>query len=111
MYYQYLADRGPFNRERTWEPINDDQPASIVPPLANFTDGPSGLTYYPGTGFGDELNDSFLICDFRGGPSNSGVRSFRLEPSGATYKMSEDAQPIWTCLATDVAFGPTARST
>ncbi|MEL6104384.1 MAG: PVC-type heme-binding CxxCH protein [Planctomycetota bacterium] len=106
MYYQYLADRGPFNRERTWEPANSDQPASIVPPVANFTDGPSGLAYYPGTGFGGQLKDTFLICDFRGGASNSGIRSFRVQPKGATYELVFDDQPIWTCLATDVAFGP-----
>lgn len=106
MYYQYLADRGPFNRERIWEPLNEDQPASIIPPVANFTDGPSGLVYYPGTGFGDELKDTFLICDFRGGPSNSGIRSFNVKPAGATYQLAADKQPIWTCLATDVAFGP-----
>ena len=106
MYYQYLSDRGPFNRERIWEPLNDDQPASIVPPVANFTDGPSGLAYYPGTGFGDALNDTFLICDFRGGPSNSGIRSFNVGRSGATYEFVSDSQPVWTCLATDAAFGP-----
>ncbi|MCA9137539.1 MAG: HEAT repeat domain-containing protein [Planctomycetales bacterium] len=106
MYYQYLSDRGPFNRERIWEPLNDDQPAAIIPPVANFTDGPSGLAYYPGTGFGDKLNDTFLICDFRGGPSNSGIRTFNVQPNGATYKLVADDQPIWTCLATDVAFGP-----
>ncbi len=106
MYYQYLSDRGPFNREKIWEPHNADQPASIVPPVANFTDGPSGLAYYPGTGFGNELDDTFLICDFRGGPSNSGIRSFQVQPAGASYKLVADDQPIWTCLATDVAFGP-----
>ncbi|MEO1614297.1 MAG: PVC-type heme-binding CxxCH protein [Planctomycetota bacterium] len=106
MYYQYLPDRGPFNRERIWEPVNDAQPAFIVPPVSNFTDGPSGLAYYPGTGFGDSLNDTFLICDFRGGPSNSGIRSFRVQRQGAFYKQASDDQPIWTCLATDVAFGP-----
>lgn len=106
MYYQYLPDRGPFNREKIWEPLNNEQPAAINPPVANFTDGPSGLAYYPGTGFGDKLNDTFLICDFRGGPSNSGIRSFNLETAGATYKLAADTQPIWTCLATDVAFGP-----
>lgn len=106
MFYQYLTDRGPFNRERTWEPQNDEQSAAIVPPVANFTDGPSGLAYYPGTGFGKTFQDTFFICDFRGGPSNSGIRSFRLETNGATYNLAEDAQPIWTCLATDLAFAP-----
>ncbi len=106
MHYQYLPDRGPFNRERIWEPFHREQPAYIVPPIANLTDGPSGLAYYPGTGFGDQLDEQFLICDFRGGPANSGIRSFKLQPEGAFYRLAEDADPIWNVLATDVAFGP-----
>ena len=47
MEYQYLSDRGPFNREKIWHPYNDDTPAYIVPPIRNFADGPSGLVYYP----------------------------------------------------------------
>ena len=106
MHYQYLPDRGPFNRQKIWEPHHNERPAHLVPPIANFSDGPSGLAYYPGTGFGDELNDRFLICDFRGGPSNSGIRSFQLQNDGAFYQLADDAQPIWNVLATDVAFGP-----
>lgn len=106
MYYQYLPDRGPFNREAIWKPIQPRQPAYIVPPLANFTDGPSGLAYYPGTGFGDQFNDTFFICDFRGGSANSGVRTFRLEAEGASYRFASDDNPIWTVLATDIGFGP-----
>lgn len=106
MHYQYLGDRGPFNREKIWEPLHPQQPAYIVPPIANFTDGPSGLAYYPGTGFGEQLRDNFLICDFRGGPANSGIRSFKLSPDGAYYQLAADSDPIWTVLATDVTFGP-----
>ena len=124
MHYQYLPDRGPFNRQRIWEPFHNEQPAFIVPPITNFTDGPSGLAYYPGTGFGEQLRDTFLICDFRGGPSNSGVRGFKLNPKGAFYEFSDkplhnrqsndketdgsdrSSQLIWNVLATDVAFGP-----
>ncbi|TWU02017.1 PVC-type heme-binding CxxCH protein [Neorhodopirellula pilleata] len=106
MHYQYLPDRGPFNRQKIWEPHHNERPAHLIPPVANFTDGPSGLAYYPGTGFGDELNDRFLICDFRGGPSNSGIRSFQLQNDGAFYQLAADAQPIWSVLATDIAFGP-----
>lgn len=106
MNYQYLPDRGPFNREKIWHPFHDEQPVYIVPPITNFADGPSGLTYYPGTGFGDQLRGVFLLADFRGTASNSGVRSFRLTPDGAFYRMGEDDQPIWSMLATDVTFGP-----
>ncbi|MGI9470221.1 MAG: PVC-type heme-binding CxxCH protein [Rubripirellula sp.] len=106
MHYQYLPDRGPFNRDKIWEPLHDEQPVYIVPPIANLTDGPSGLAFYPGTGFGEALKDKFLICDFRGGPANSGIRSFTLSPDGAFYGLADDDDPIWTVLATDVAFGP-----
>ncbi len=106
MHYQYLPDRGPFNQDRIWEPLHEEQPAYIVPPIVNLTDGPSGLAFYPGTGFGDALKDNFLICDFRGGPANSGIRSFTLEPKGACYRLASDSDPIWSVLATDLAFGP-----
>jgi quinoprotein glucose dehydrogenase len=109
MHYQYLPDRGPFNRLKIWEPHHDEQPAHLVPPIINFTDGPSGLAFYPGTGFGDQLNNQFLICDFRGGPSNSGIRSFSVDPDGAFYKMGSDDQPIWNILATDLAFTPSGE--
>jgi quinoprotein glucose dehydrogenase len=77
-----------------------------MPPITNFADGPSGLTYYPGTGFGDRLRDTFLLADFRGTAGNSGVRTFQLEADGAFYKLKNDGRFIWSILATDVAFGP-----
>ena len=106
MNYQYLGDRGIFNREKIWEPLHDAQTVNIVPPIINLTDGPSGLAHYPGTGFGDRFKNQFLICDFRGGPVNSGIRSFTLDHDGAFYKMTSDAQPVWRVLATDVQFAP-----
>jgi len=106
MHYQYLPTRGPYNEDRLWEPQHNDQPSYIVPSITNLTDGPSGLTFYPGTGFGSELDNQFLICDFRGGSESSGVRSFKLKSKGASYQLTEEAKPIWSVLATDVAFGP-----
>ncbi len=110
MYYQYAPDRGPFNREKIWHPYdpkaNPEQPAYIVPPIANFADGPSGFAFDPGTGVDASLRGAFLLCDFRGGAGNSGIRSFRLEADGAFYQLASSDEPIWNVLATDVAFGP-----
>lgn len=106
MFYQYLPDRGPFNRDQLWQPYQPSTPAYIVPPIINFGDGPSGLTYYPGTGLGEEFKNTFFLCDFRGGPANSGIRTIRLERDGAFFKVVDNAQPIWQILATDVDFGP-----
>jgi quinoprotein glucose dehydrogenase len=106
MPFQYLSDRGPFNREKIWHTQNSDQPASIIPPLAHISDGPSGLVYYPGTGLPAEYNDSFLLVDFRGAAATSGIRQFSVEPHGATYRLKDDKPFITGVLATDCDFAP-----
>src|SRR5262249_44679692 len=71
----------------------------------NLGDGPSGLTYYPGVGFGDKYKGHFFLADFRGGPGNSGIRTFKNEPNGASFKLVDGGQFIWGTLPTDVEFG------
>ncbi|QEG22655.1 DUF7133 domain-containing protein [Mariniblastus fucicola] len=104
MYFQYLGDRGPWNRELIWDDENTDKPAYVIPCIKNISDGPSGLEYYPGTGFSDDFNERFFLCDFRGTPGNSGVRSFRNKPQGAFYELVDDEQPFWATLVTDIDF-------
>ncbi len=106
MEYQYLPDRGPFNREKIWHPFHEGQPAYIVPPLANLASGPSGLAFYPGTGLPEHYKNRFFLVDFRGGPGNSGVRTFRNKPKGAGFEVVDAEETLWRVLATDVAFGP-----
>ncbi len=106
MSYQYLPDRGPFNREKIWHTKNAEQPAGIVPPIAHLSDGPSGLVYYPGTGMTDDCNDSFFLADFCGAPASSGIRRFRLEQEGAGYRLADDKMFMEGILVTDCDFGP-----
>lgn len=108
MAYQYLGDRGPFNREKIWHAYNKDEtPAYIVPPVQpNIASGPSGLAYYPGTGLPEHFNQRFFLVDFRGGPGNSGVRTFRNKPKGAFFEVADAEETLWSVLATDVDFGP-----
>lgn len=106
MSYQYFADRGPWNREKLWHPQFAGQAAWIVPPLAHVSDGPSGLTAYPGVGLPDRYQGHFFLCDFRGSAGNSGVRSFAMKPRGAAFELVDSQQFLWSILATDVDFGP-----
>ncbi|QDT81143.1 Quinoprotein glucose dehydrogenase B precursor [Gimesia maris] len=105
MYYQYLSDRGPFNREKIWHPAHEGQPAYMVPPVINLADGPSGLTHYPGVGLSDRYKDHFFLADFRGTPSKSGIRSFAVKPKGASFELTDSHEFIWQILATDLDFG------
>lgn len=112
MYYQYLDDRGPWNREKIWRPFRFDeetsavQPASTLPPVLNLGDGPSGLTYYPGLGLPDRYRNHFFLADFRGTAGNSGIRSFTVVPNGASFQIEDSHQFLWSILATDVDFAP-----
>lgn len=105
MYYQYLQDRGPWNREKLWHPAHAGQAAYVVPPIANFADGPSGLAYYPGTGLDEKYRGHFFLADFRGSPANSGIRSFAMKPKGASFELVDSQEFLWSILATDVDFG------
>lgn len=106
MMYQYLPDRGPFNRDKIWEPFSASTPAYIIPPIENISDGPSGLNCYPGTGLSGDYQNCFFLVDFRGGPDRSGIRLIRTQPQGAFWKVERSEQPIWKILATDAHWGP-----
>lgn len=107
--YQFIEKpnpRGPWNSEGIWKPRFPGQPAYIIPPLINLSSGPSGLAFYPGTGFPVQFRDHFFLCDFRGSPGNSGIWSFSFEPDGAGYKLKNPNQFLWSVLATDLEFSP-----
>jgi quinoprotein glucose dehydrogenase len=107
--YQYgseMGNRGPWNYEKLWHPQHEGQPAYIVPPLVNFSDGPSGFCHYPGVGLGDKYKGHFFLCDFRGTSGNSGIWSFTVKPKGASFEMVNPKHFVWSTLATDCDFGP-----
>ena len=101
-----LAERPPSRWlvEKIWETRNDVQPAYILPPCDYLTAGPSGLTYHPGTGFLESEKGRFLICDYKGGASTSGIWSFAVEPDGGGMKMTDARQFNWGIAATDVEY-------
>ncbi|MEX2142873.1 MAG: PVC-type heme-binding CxxCH protein [Pirellulales bacterium] len=106
MHYQYLPDRGPWNREKLWHPHHTGQAAYIIPCITNITDGPSGITYYPGTGLGEEYRGHFFVCDFRGTPATSCVYTWTVKPKGASFELTGARKFLEGMLATDCDFGP-----
>jgi quinoprotein glucose dehydrogenase len=96
--------RGPWLAERMCYPQFDGQAAYIVPPVANVANGPSGLSYYPGTGLNASFTNRFFLCDFRGG-TGSGIHSFGVKPRGAGFEVVGRTDFIWEVLVTDGDFG------
>ena len=107
--YQFIEapiSRGPWNAEKLWHPRWDGQAAYLLPPIANVADGPSGLTYDPGTGLPERYRRHFFLCDFRGGTSSqSGIRTFAMKPRGASFELVDSREFLWSVLPTDADFG------
>lgn len=105
--YQWLVDpvlRGAWNDEKLWYPHFEGQAAYLLPPVADFSHGPSGACAYPGTGFGDAWNGRFFLVDFEGTPGFSGVDSFRLRPLGASFELVDAEHFAWRFCVTDIDF-------
>ncbi len=98
--------RGFFNEEKLWAPHFDGQAAYLIPPIANIGDGPSGVTYNPGTGLPPEYDGHFLMCDFRGEASYSLIWDIAMKPKGAGYELVEKKPFLKNTLVTDCDFGP-----
>jgi quinoprotein glucose dehydrogenase len=106
--YQFMdvpAALGPWNAEKLWHLPYSGQAAYIVPPIAHIADGPAGVAYYPGLGLPERYQGHFFLCDFRGGSSASGIRSFAVRPRGASFETVDQHEFVWSVLATDVDFG------
>ena len=105
--YQYLPSLGPWNAEKLWHKAATNTAAYLLPPLEHIANGPSGLTYFPGTGLlPAKYKDHFFLCDFRGSAGGSGIWSFTMKPNGASFELTNKQQFVWSVLATDCDFGP-----
>ncbi len=107
--YQYLngPKLGVWNEEKLWHTRETNTASYLLPPLAHIGNGPSGLTYHPGTSLlPEKYNKHFFLCDFRGSGGGSGVHTFSLKPRGASFEVVGLDKLAWSVLATDCDFGP-----
>lgn len=95
--YQHMTNFGPWNKEKVWMGNIDD----ALPWSGYVAQGPSGLTFNPGTGLPARYENHFLVCDFPGG-----VRSFAVKAKGASYEAVDNQKFLWNLWPTDVDFGP-----
>ena len=106
--YQHapMGKGGPWMREGLWKPQFTGRPAYLLPPICNIEDGPSGLTYYPGTGLTPEYAGHFFITHFKGSIARSGIQTYTIKQNGATFRPTSSEQFMGGVLPTDVTFGP-----
>jgi quinoprotein glucose dehydrogenase len=95
--YQFMPRGGAWCAEEQWRMEAGFQ----VPFVARLGHGPSGVTFYPGTGLSKRWDGHFLMCDYPGG-----IYAFRMVPKGASYAMEGLTKFLWDLSAPDVEFGP-----
>lgn len=102
-YYQYRGSAyNPWMAESIWEPSGTYQPAYITPTNANYSDGPAGFAYNPGTALNAKYEDAFFVTEFPKG----NVRSFKVKPKGATFEMTDEHVVYSGPMNVGINFGP-----
>mgnify|MGYP003344420052 CR=1 FL=1 len=97
-----VPDYNPWIQERMWVPHHPGQPAHITPPISNYSVGPSGFRYNPGTGLNDSYRGSFFLVQF---PVQK-ITSFKTRPRGAGFEMVGEHVLLSGMMASAVSFGP-----
>lgn len=102
------GNRGPWNTEKIWyvPGSNGTPPAYVVPPLAHFGNGPSGITHYPGLGLNEKYKDHFFACDFKATAGQSVIWSLAVKPKGASFEVVDRQPFVRGMVPTDCEFGP-----
>lgn len=110
---------GPWHAEQMWhlwvEPVartseptpatsanSPTRPAWLLPPVGKLGAGPSGFTYYPGTGLSELYDHHFFLCNYTG---NGGIESFSIKPRGAGFEIIDERDFLKPISATDCEFG------
>ena len=110
-HYQYRSDRSwgetmgynPWLADNLWNApeAGKYQPAYLTPSLANFSVGPIGLEYNPGTALSSKWQRTFFLAE-----SSKDVQAFQVEAQGAGFKMLEPQAVVTGPFITGLFFGP-----
>ena len=109
-YGKYTDARN--NRYNVWmdegmfKPRFAGQAAHIVPPVAAYHSGPSGMVYNPGTALGDDWKHTFFVSSFPGAAANARIYAFKLKADGAGFALASDQVLLRGILTVGLKFGP-----
>ena len=92
----------PWIDEKLWLPHWKGQAAYITPPMSEFSVGPGGFKYNPGTALNNRYKGYFFLCEF---PVQK-ITAFTTKPRGAYFEMSDDHTFLFGMMASAINFGP-----
>ena len=81
--HQYQTTESRWMKENMWMPAGAaDQPLSITPPIANYSDGPAGFLFEPGHALDGDLRGHFILDQFPKGKMDA----FTIVPERDTFR-------------------------
>ncbi len=84
--HQYQATDSRWMKENMWMPAGAaDQPLSITPPIANYSDGPAGFLFEPGHALDGDLRGHFILDQFPKGKMDA----FTLVPDRDSFRQED----------------------
>ncbi len=92
--------------ESMFKPRFPGQAAHIVPPVAPYHAGPSGMAYNPGTALSEAWRNHFFVSSFPGAPEGARIYAFTLKPDGAGFALDSDTVLLRGILTVGMKFGP-----
>ena len=84
-----------------FKPHFTEQPAYLTPCLSNFSAGPIGFTYNPGTALNEKYRRHFFLAE-----SSKQMQAFQVEPVGAGFKMVNAHRVVKGPFVIGINFGP-----
>lgn len=92
----------PWTAEGMWKPQHPDQPAYITPPMQNYSVGPGGFKFNPGTALSPAYRDFFFCVQF---PVKQ-ITAFRTQAKGAGFEMVDEHVFHSGLMVSSLNFGP-----
>lgn len=105
--HQYQKTGSRWVKENMWQPHGaEDQPLSITPPIANYSDGPAGFLREPGHALDGDLRGNFLLNQFPKGKMDA----FTLEPHLDGFRQANLRTITSGIMGIGMSWGPDGRA-
>jgi len=105
--HQYQKTDSRWVKENMWLPAGaPDQPLTITPPIANYSDGPAGFLREPGHALDGDLRGHYLLNQFPKGKMDA----FTLEAHQDSFRQSEVRTITSGIMGIGMAWGTDGRA-
>ena len=91
--------------EKMFDVYTEEQPQWVYPPVAHLGNGPSGVAWITGPSLPKDLQNTFLLTDYRGSASRCLVHNISLGGKGAGFYVKETSSFVGNVGIADVAQG------